>query len=262
MDMFLLPANARLDYGDGMQTAGFAVFLDIDGTLIDLAPTPDAVVVPAALIVLLRELAARVDGAIAFVSGRPIAGIDALFQPLQLPAVGVHGVEIRTGDGRMLVDRRLNDHLQRVVPLLERTMAQVPGLQIENKGSAIALHYRSAPDRGREVLQAAEMAVARLGGEFGVLLGKCVVEIRPRHATKGAAIERLMEQPPFQGRTPIFAGDDVTDEDGFAVVNRLGGVSVHIGDSTTTCATCRLADPQQLHDWLRQVGEQNLPQRT
>ena len=235
--------------------AGYAVFLDIDGTLLELAPTPDAVDVPHALIALLRELSDRVAGAIALVSGRPIHGIDTLFQPLVLPAVGVHGGEIRSGDGQVRIDQRLNAQLQTMVPALERVLAQLPGTQLENKGSAIALHYRGAPGRGREVLQAAEMTVARLGSEFGVLMGKCVVEIRPRHATKGAAIEHLMQEVPFRGRMPIFAGDDVTDEDGFEVVNRLGGVSVHIGDSPTTKARYRLANPERLQGWLRQVGD-------
>lgn len=238
----------------GARASGYAAFLDIDGTLIELAPTPDSVDVPPELLTLLRQLAARLDGALAFVSGRPIRGIDALFHPLVLPAVGVHGVEIRSGNGQLLVDQHLNEQLQAVAPVLQQALARVPGSQLENKGSAIALHYRNAPERGREVLRVAEIVVAQLGGEFGVLMGKCVVEIRPRHATKGAAIERLMQDAPFRGRIPIFAGDDVTDEDGFDVVNRLGGVSVHIGDSPTTRAQFRLANPQALHGWLRQVG--------
>ena len=234
--------------------AGYAVFLDIDGTLLELAPTPDAVEVPPELITLLRELSNRVQGAIAFVSGRPIQGIDALFQPLILPAVGVHGTEMRFGDGQLLIDRRLSTRLQEMVPTLQQAIAPLPGVQLENKGSAVALHYRSAPERGRELLRAAEVVVAHLGAEFGVLMGKCVVEIRPRHATKGAAIERLMQEIPFRGRMPIFAGDDVTDEDGFKVVNRMGGVSVHIGDSPTTNAQYRLANPETLWGWLRQIG--------
>jgi trehalose 6-phosphate phosphatase len=236
--------------------AGYAIFLDIDGTLLELAPTPDAVEVSPALLELLRSLAARVDGAIAFVSGRSIGGIDALFRPLVFPAVGVHGVEIRAGDGRLLTDRRLDEPLQAVVPALQQALARLAGTQLENKGSAVALHYRGAPELGREVLRAAEIAVAQLGAQFGVLRGKCVVEIRPRHATKGAAIERLLEEQPFQGRVPIFAGDDVTDEDGFEVVNRLGGISIHIGDSASTAATYRLAAPEMLLQWLQEIAGQ------
>ncbi|HEX4377946.1 MAG TPA: trehalose-phosphatase [Steroidobacteraceae bacterium] len=239
--------------------AGYAIFLDIDGTLLELAPTPDAVEVSAALLDLLRALAARVDGAIAFVSGRPIRGIDALFRPLVFPAVGVHGAEIRSGDGRLLEDRLLDEALQAVVPALRSSLARLAGTEMENKGSAIALHYRSAPQLGREVLRAAEIAVAQLGSQFGVLRGKCVVEIRPRHATKGAAIERLLQEPPFRGRVPIFAGDDVTDEDGFELVNRLRGISIHIGDSASTVATYRLGTPQMLLQWLQQVAAQQGP---
>jgi trehalose 6-phosphate phosphatase len=235
--------------------AGHAVFLDIDGTLLELAPTPEAVFVPPDLLTVLRKLSERLEGAVAFVSGRPIESIDSLFKPLVLPAVGIHGVEIRAGDGQLLVDHRLNEQLQVTVAGLEQAMARIPGAKLENKGSALALHYRNAPQRGRDVLQAAESALALLGPAFGVLLGKCVVEIRPRHTTKGSAIERLMQEPPFRGRTPIFVGDDVTDEDGFEVVNRLGGISVHIGDSATTMAGYRLADPAAVLGWLQQLSD-------
>jgi trehalose 6-phosphate phosphatase len=123
--------------------------------------------------------------------------------------------------------------------MLREAIARIRGVQLENKRSAIALHYRSVPERGREVLKVAELVVGGMGSQFGVLMGKCVVEIRPRHMTKGAAIDQLMQQAPFGGRTPIFAGDDCTDEDAFEVVNRLGGISIHVGDSTTTHARYR-----------------------
>jgi trehalose 6-phosphate phosphatase len=126
---------------------------------------------------------------------------------------------------------------------------------LENKQCALALHYRRAPQRGREVLNAAELVAGSLGGEFALSLGKCVVEIRGRHLTKGAALRQLMEQPPFRGRVPIFAGDDTSDEDAFEVVNRLGGISVRVGEGGQTAARYCLSDPQQLHGWLRVMAE-------
>jgi trehalose 6-phosphate phosphatase len=234
--------------------AGHALFLDIDGTLLDLAPTPEAVDVPGWMVGVLERISGRLDGALAFVSGRTIASIDQLFRPLVLPAVGVHGGEIREPGGRLVVDERLSTTLQAAEPVLREAIAHLRGVHLENKQRAIALHYRTVPERGREVLKIAELVVAGMGGEFAVLMGKCVVEIRPRHLTKGTAIDHLMRELPFRGRIPIFAGDDCTDEDAFEVVNRLGGVSIHIGDSTGTRAKSRLSGPDQLRGWLQNVG--------
>jgi trehalose 6-phosphate phosphatase len=234
---------------------GHCLFLDIDGTLLDLAPRPEAVEVPAWLVPLLQQLCDKLDGALAFVSGRTIESIDQLFKPLKLPAVGVHGGEIRAPGGQIFAEQRLVDALQSAAPTLLEAIARIRGVELENKGSAIALHYRSVPERGREVLKVAELVAGGMGAEFAVLMGKCVVEIRPRHLTKGTAIDRLMQQPPFQGRTPIFAGDDCTDEDAFEVVNRLGGISVHVGVSASTFANYRLTSPDQLRAWLQQMGE-------
>jgi trehalose 6-phosphate phosphatase len=257
--LFEVPVSADRGRKPGRfgSLAGHALFLDIDGTLLDLAPTPDAVDVPPTMVALLQRLSDKVGGAIAFVSGRTIAGIDRLFKPLRLPAVGVHGGEIRGPDGRIVADENLCEELQSAEPVLREAISHIRGVILENKRSAIALHYRSVPERGREVLKVAELVASGMGGEFGVLMGKCVVEIRPRHLTKGSAIDRLMHQAPFRGRTPIFAGDDNTDEDAFEVVNRLGGVSVHVGASASTHARFRLSSPDQLRGWLQQVGEDN-----
>jgi trehalose 6-phosphate phosphatase len=234
---------------------GHALCLDVDGTILDLAPSPDAVEVPGWMVPLLQRLSDRLDGAVAFVSGRSIAAIDRLFEPLKLPAIGVHGGEMRTPDGRMLVDDELAGELAAAKPLLQQRVARLRGVLLEDKRSAIALHYRSVPERGREVLKLAELVVAGMGSEFAVLVGKCVVEIRPRHMTKGAALQRLMESAPFRGRIPIFAGDDSTDEDAFEVVNRLGGISVRVGEAARTAATCRLSDPEELRRWLLELAQ-------
>jgi len=234
--------------------SGHALCLDVDGTILDLAPTPDAVEVPRWMVPLLQELHRRLEGAVAFVSGRTIADIDRLFAPLTLPAIGVHGGEIRMPGGHVTRDDELSGELAAAKPFLERSIQPLRGVLLEDKRSAIALHYRSAPDCGREVLKIGELALARMGGDFSLLVGKCVVEIRPRHLTKGTGLQRLMETPPFQGRTPIFAGDDVTDEDAFEVVNRLGGISVRVGAAAPTAATCQLSDPEQLRRWLIEIA--------
>jgi trehalose 6-phosphate phosphatase len=235
--------------------AGHALYLDIDGTILDLAPTPEGVEVPVWLVPLLQRLSLKLDGAVAFVSGRTVAQIDALFEPLKLPAIGVHGGEVRVGGERVVCDESLVAELQSALPLVGQAVARVPGVRLENKRCAIALHYRSVPERGREVLKVAELVVASLGPAFAVLVGKCVVEIRPRHLTKGAGLRRLMEQPPFRGRSPIFAGDDVTDEDAFEVVNQLGGISVRVGEAAPSAATYRLTDPEQLRRWLLEIAQ-------
>jgi trehalose 6-phosphate phosphatase len=234
--------------------AGHALYLDIDGTILDMAPTPDGVEVPLGVVPLLQQLRLKLDGAVAFVSGRTVDAIDALFQPLRLPAVGVHGGEVRLEGGRTMTDESLVAELQGALPLLRDAIRSMPGILLENKRCAIALHYRSVPDRGREVLKVAELVVAGLGPAFAVLVGKCVVEIRPRHLTKAAGMQRLMEQAPFRGRSPIFAGDDVTDEDAFVLVNQLGGISVRVGAPARTAASFTLADPDQLRRWLHEIA--------
>src|ERR1700722_8763460 len=234
--------------------AGHALYLDIDGTILDIAQTSEGVKVPDWLVPLLRGLSLKLDGALAFVSGRTLASIDELFTPLKLPAIAVHGAEIRANDQHVIFEEALAAELQQVVPQLSAGIERLRGVRLENKRSTLALHYRSVPERGRDVLKLAELTLCELGPEFGLLVGKCVVEIRPRHINKGTALTRLMEQPPFRGRTPIFAGDDNSDEDAFAVVNRVGGISVRVGAPAPTAATYRLADPDALRAWLGEIA--------
>ena len=247
-----MPSSPKLKNHSNL--TGHALYLDIDGTILDLAPTPDRVEVPAGMVPLLQRLCLKLDGAVAFVSGRRIAAIDALFEPLRLPAVGVHGGEIRLGEETVTIDDSLVTRLQSALPLLRDAIASAPGVWLEDKRCALALHYRKVPERGRDVLKLAERAVGVLGPEFAVLVGKCVVEIRPRHLTKGEGIRRLMAQAPFRGRSPIFAGDDVTDEDAFELINQLGGISVRVGAAAPTAATYSLADPDQLRRWLHEIA--------
>ena len=236
--------------------AAWALFLDFDGTLVDLAATPHAVVVPARLCAILSACAASFDGAVAIVSGRPIAALDALLDPLldplRLPAAGLHGLELRMPDGTM-------EHAARAAPVLAGLRTRFlslaredPRLLVEDKGSALALHFRRAPEREEELRALVCGAAGRYEGHH-VLHGKKVVEVRPARADKGDAVARFLQAPPFSQRRPVFAGDDVTDEDGFAAVNRLGGISVKVGAGATE-ATCRVPDVAALHDWLAAVA--------
>jgi trehalose 6-phosphate phosphatase len=223
-----------------------ALFLDFDGTLVDLAPQPEAVVVPAGLVASLDALSQYLGGALALISGRPIEQIDAFMKPLQLPVAGVHGTERRRADGDM---KLLSTHpLQRVEQAALALAAQHPRLRIEKKRGSLALHYRQAPELECLCLRAMEAAVDDSPG-LTLLRGKMVVEAKPGGTSKGHAIEAFMQEPPFAGRQPVFVGDDFTDEAGFATVQRLQGMGIKVGEGQTV-ASQRLASPQALRDLL------------
>ena len=187
------------------------------------------------------------------VSGRPIAELDALLAPATLPAAGLHGLEWRGRDGRIM---RRGDDLGDLGPLrarLGRLAAADERLVVEDKGLSVALHYRRAPERQRELRELFTGLVAGVRG-YHVLEGKMVVEAKPESIGKGHAIESLMGSPPFRGRRPVFAGDDVTDEDGFAAVERMGGISIKVGNGKTR-AQYRTASVATLLDWLRTLPQ-------
>ncbi|WP_066340801.1 trehalose-phosphatase [Azohydromonas lata] len=226
-----------------------AVFLDFDGTLADIAAHPQAVTVHADIPSLLDQLAGALDGALAIVTGRPIAEIDHFLSPLQLPAAGVHGAERRAADGRW--HRLPAPKLDKVLPTLRALVAAHPGLLLEEKSSAIALHYRQAPSLEAPCLAAMTEALQQLP-DMALMRGKQVLEMKPRAAGKGAAVRAFLEESPFQGRCPWFFGDDVTDEAAFETVQALGGIAVKVG-AGGTCAHHRLGDPAALQAWLRQA---------
>ena len=223
-----------------------ALFLDFDGTMVDIAPHPSAVHVPRPLLVVLRDLHDHLQGAIAVISGRPIAQLDDFLHPLQLAVAGVHGAERRGADGTM--------HLLHTQPLdlVEEAACQLaaqnPGLLVENKRGSLALHYRQRPDLEELCLRTMQQAVDASPG-ITLLRGKMVAEAKPGGASKGLAIEAFLAEPPFAGRTPLFIGDDVTDEAGFSTVQRLGGLGIKVGEGAT-CASRRLSDPQALRQEL------------
>ena len=219
-----------------------ALFLDFDGTMVDIAPQPSAVHVPEPLLDLLRELQAYLGGAVAVISGRPIAQIDEFLDPLPLAVAGVHGAERRGADGTITL---LDTHpLDRVEEVAHALAAQHPRLLVEVKRGSLALHYRLAPELEAVVLGAMQEAVDASPG-VTLLRGKMVAEAKPGGASKGRAIEDFLQEAPFTGRRPVFIGDDVTDEAGFLTVQRLGGVGIKVGDGATV-AVGRLADPPAL----------------
>ncbi|MDB5858096.1 MAG: otsB [Ramlibacter sp.] len=219
-----------------------ALFLDFDGTMVDIAPQPSAVHVPEPLLDALRHVQLYLGGAVAVISGRPIAQIDEFLAPLRLPVAGVHGAERRRADGTVSL---LDTHpLDRVEEVARALAAQHSRLLIEDKRGSLALHYRMAPELEPVVLRAMQEAVDASPG-LTLLRGKMVAEAKPGGASKGRAIEDFLQELPFSGRRPVFIGDDVTDEAGFLTVQRLGGVGIKVGDGPTM-ASGRLADPPAL----------------
>jgi trehalose 6-phosphate phosphatase len=226
-----------------------AFFLDIDGTLLEIAETPEAVRADAADQRLLERLHAAAGGAVALVSGRTLAMIDALFAPLRLPAAGQHGFERRDGEGRRRRHRFDASRLRPIAAALEQFAQQHPGVVFEDKGASVALHYRLAPGLREAAHARALAAAALLPGEVEVQPGKMVWEVKPVGAHKGMAVEEFMRELPFRDRLPVYLGDDLTDEDGFQVVNRIGGHSVKVGPGATA-ARYRLPDPAAARAWL------------
>lgn len=230
--------------------ADWALFLDFDGTLADIADSPCRVRIDPRLPTTLATLSDVLDGAVALVSGRPLAQIDALLVPLVLPAAGLHGLERRRADGGIIRAEAPTAALAAARERLEAFAATASGVLFEDKGLSLALHYRSAPARKADCLRAVEEAIAASDGKLHLLEGKMIYELKPYGADKGSAIEAFLAEAPFAGRVPAFAGDDRTDEDGFAVVNRRGGVTFRVGDGATTRARWRIGSVDELLAWL------------
>ena len=230
-----------------------AFFFDVDGTLLELAPRPQDVVSDPILRSLLQTLLRRAGGALALISGRSLADLDRIFSPFSFAAAGLHGAEIRYPDGDLrAASSHLMDHAR---PRVARFVAEHPGLLLEDKGATIAVHFRQRPELGASVL--AFLNEFTPGDDIAVQEGKLVAELKPALFDKGAAIESLLQRPPFAGRSAIFFGDDLTDEAGFAFVNRAGGLSVRIGVAATpTEARYHLPDAAALREWMTKIVAQ------
>ncbi|MCE6968557.1 trehalose-phosphatase [Cereibacter sphaeroides] len=232
----------------------WALFLDIDGTLVDIAAQPHDVRIEPGLPRHLLSLAGRLGGALALVTGRRVDWIDANFGPHLFPAAGLHGVERRRASGEL--DRAaLTPALNALRKDLGRRTARMPGVLLEDKVAAVALHYRQAPEREPDVRAMMDMALKVMGKGWALQHGKMVVELRPASASKGTAVEAFLAEPPFAGRKPLAVGDDVTDEEMFRVANDRGGASVRICETEApTVARRRLSSPQALRALVAELA--------
>ena len=231
-----------------------ALFLDVDGTLLGIRNNPAAVVSDDALRTLLLRLNAASGSALALVSGRTLAELDRIFAPLALTAAGTHGGEIRHGDDDLSPPGLTHFDAADLAPL-NALVAANPGLLLEHKGVSVTVHYRERPELEAECRDVMEALHTRDPDNTVLIAGKMVFELTPRLANKGAAIERLLAEAPFAGRTPVFIGDDTTDEAGFAVVNDRGGVSVRVGARDGSLARYQLADVAAVHGWLAAIAD-------
>jgi trehalose 6-phosphate phosphatase len=228
---------------------GHALFLDFDGTLVELAPAPDQIRVAPGLPKLLVALENWLSGAVAIVSGRRIDDLQRYLAPFDGTVAGQHGLEIHRGDGRI---QRLppDPALVAALAAFAEFAARHDGILLEDKGTTIALHYRRVPELAGAVDALADGVVAASCGALRAIKGKMVVELVPCGVGKGTAITAILQEPPFHGRVPVFVGDDVTDEDGFGAVAALGGVSIRVGVGASTAAF-RLATVADVLAWLR-----------
>jgi trehalose 6-phosphate phosphatase len=230
-----------------------AILLDIDGTILDLAPAPQQVFVPAELRNTLSRLEDLTGGALALISGRSLHDIDLIFSPLQLAAVGGHGAELRVVPGGKGVRRA-----RELNPVLKRKLAALtelgPGILVEDKGYSLALHYRLAPDKG-DALRAAiqEICATAPRGAVEVLPGKLVFEIKMSGINKAGAVRELMKYPPFKGRQPIFIGDDTTDEPVFPILSQFGGLGFSVGRIVAD-VNGHFEKPESVRAWLSRIA--------
>lgn len=228
----------------------WALFLDVDGTLVQLAEHPFAVEVRSELRDLLQQLADMNDGALALISGRSLADLDRLFAPLQLPAAGLHGNQRRDASGGLHEPAIAAEQLAVTRRQAEAFVDRYPGCYVEDKGDGFALHFRQAPAAAADVAELMQTLLGELNDDYVLQQGKMVMELRPAAHDKGSAILTFLQEPPFSGRLPVFIGDDVSDEDGFRRVCELGGIAIKVGEGEST-APWRLADTKAVTDWLQ-----------
>jgi trehalose 6-phosphate phosphatase len=232
-----------------------AVLLDIDGTLLDLAPTPREVWVPPGLANTLKRLHEKTSGALALVSGRSLNDIDLIFAPEQFPAVGGHGAEMRLASDSEAVavhappmDKELKRRLAAIAKLS-------PGILLEDKGYSLALHYRLAPHAEKAIYEAVSLIRADLpNAPIEILPGKCVCEIKHSGFTKATGVRELMTHAPFRGRLPFFIGDDVTDESVFAIMPDFGGLAFSVGRRAQGVAG-HFDEPRDVRAWLAHLAD-------
>jgi trehalose 6-phosphate phosphatase len=231
----------------------YALFLDVDGTLVDIARTPQSIEVSEDLPPLLGQLSRRFGGSLAIVSGRCIADIDRLFHPFRFPASGIHGSERRDALGNLHFTGLTSADLEPARVELRRFAAHHPAVLLEDKGRSLALHFRQAPELETAVRRALERVRVHLPADAHLQPGHCVIEIKGGSSSKRAAIEQFMQEPPFARRVPIYLGDDLTDLDALAYVRSSGGLGIFVGPESKPGYDW-LPNPAAVRDWLRSLA--------
>jgi trehalose 6-phosphate phosphatase len=227
----------------------FAIFLDLDGTLLDIAEHPDAVAVTPGLADDLDRLRARLAGALAIVSGRTLVDIDRLLHPQQFDAASEHGATVRlsNGDGEASLRARMDDE---TVEAVETAAGAFPGVWVERKQSALAVHYRQAPQAAAPLSAALHDILARSRADLRMIAGRCVFELTPARVSKARAIEHLSSFFPFAGRRPIFIGDDASDEEACVHAERAGGAGLAVAGEYFTRERAAFGGPAEVRGWL------------
>jgi trehalose 6-phosphate phosphatase len=238
-------------------TPDVALFLDFDGTLVEIAPSPNAVKVPPGLDELLAQVAWHLNGAVAVITGRPIDAIDKHLKGSVRAVAGIHGAERRTSLGHIIqaeIPASVLDPAREALSVFCRAHR---GVRAEDKGISIALHYRTVPALGPKCRAIIDECAAASHGQLERLDGNMVVELKPASVRKAVAMSAYMNEPPFAGRRPVFVGDDLTDESAFVAVSQTNGYGVIVGSRSPTAASSRLPTVAALHAWLTTLNEQN-----
>jgi trehalose 6-phosphate phosphatase len=250
-------SGSALLYDLASDPGRWALFLDIDGTLIDIADQPDGITVPPDLPEALEQVSLMLGGALALVTGRALIYADALFGSHRFPIAGLHGAERRSAAGQVERVEKTRDFVDLKERMVDEAQ-QWPGVLVEDKGLAIAAHYRQAPEYQSQVEALMTRYAALAGADYTLQRGKMVLEIRPARASKGEAVRAFLSEPPFQGRIPVVIGDDVTDEAMFKVANELGGHSIRIEESpAVSVATSALPSAAGLRAILSTLAQQH-----
>jgi trehalose 6-phosphate phosphatase len=252
--MQLAPREAEAVHAVPLPRKPWCLFLDVDGTLLDLADSPGGVAVDPGLLPLLERLRHAAGGALALVSGRTIENLDQLLGSGQLPIAGLHGCERRDAAGALHVAPIALEQLADVREGLRRLVTRHPGLLLEDKGAGLALHFLQARELENELRAQVALLAAPLVPRFALLDGHAVIEVKPAAHTKDTAVTAYMEEAPFRGRQPIFIGDDQTDYGGFAAVRRFDGLAIAVGPRVKS--EWWLPDPHTVRQWLEQLAGQ------
>jgi trehalose 6-phosphate phosphatase len=237
---------------DNLDPSNVALFLDVDGTLLEIEDHPSDVQADPSLVAMLASLANALDGAISLISGRQIADVDRIFAPVRFAVAGAHGSELRQHPEDPVAVSQ-SSLPARVLDNLRTFVEQNPGLLLEEKSGGVSLHYRRAPQLERRCKTLVQGLLPEIDRDFRLIAGKMVLELAPIDHNKGAAITEMMQREPFSGRRAVFVGDDVTDEDGFHAVNAISGISIRVGGNQGSAAEYALPDVAGVRRWLESI---------